>query len=95
METSPHPFDHLEPSPLDEADTVLVPRVHVVRVAVKQAGGYAPVARKVGTSAGYLHDIAHGRRRGSEDVLTRLAEVVKVPLDELAAREPRGTQAVA
>ena len=89
MNSAPHPFDQLEPSAPDEADTVLVPRVHVVRLAIKQAGGYAAVARKARTSAGYLHDIAHGRRRGSEDVLSRLAAVVDVPLDELAARQLR------
>lgn len=60
---------------------------HRVLKALMEPRGYAPLARVVGTSPGYLHDIAHGRRNGSIHLLERLATELGVEVEDLVDRE--------
>lgn len=67
-------------------DTIIrcTPRSNVIRVLL-QSRGYAPTAREIGSSAGYLHDIAHGRKTNpSVEVLQSIADALGVHLDDIA-----------
>lgn len=63
------------------------PRHRVLRSLI-ESQGYAPLARKLGTSPGYLHDLAHGRRKGSIETLTRIAAELDLELEDVADVEP-------
>lgn len=84
----PHPFEQLDAA---HGTTMRRPRVRVVRLLILQAGGYSALAERMtasgpSTSAGYLHDLAHGRRDGSEAYLARLATVLGVSIDDITTR---------
>lgn len=64
-------------------DTTVRTRTRIVRTLI-ETRGYAPLARSIGTSPGYLHDIAHGRRNGSVDVLTKIADEFGIELEDIA-----------
>lgn len=64
-------------------DTTVRTRPRVIKALIAGNGGYAPLARRIGTSAGYLHDIAHGRRIGSVEILERLAGECGVELEDI------------
>lgn len=65
-------------------DTTVRTRPRLIKALIAGNGGYAPLARRIGTSAGYLHDIAHGRRTGSVELLERIAQECGVALDDIA-----------
>lgn len=73
-----------------DAVTRYRPRTSVLRALI-QSRGYAPLARQLGTSAGYLHDLAYGRRQGSRDTLEAIAAAFDLTLQDIAdpiTREP-------
>ena len=43
------------------------------------------LAEEIGSSPGYIHDIETGRRNPSDDVISRIAEALKVPLPAILA----------
>ena len=50
------------------------------------------LARLVGVSQPYIHDLEHGYRGGKEETLQKLAEVLRVPVDELFAPDDNPQQ---
>lgn len=44
------------------------------------------LARAVGTSPGYIHDIENGRRHGSEHILEAIADALDVELDVITIK---------
>lgn len=49
------------------------------------------LARQIGITAPFLSDIELGRRNPSEDVLTKIAEYFKLPIEELKRFDTRVT----
>lgn len=74
--------------------TTLRTRPRVLKALI-ETRGYAPLARQVGTSAGYLHDIAHGRRNGSPSILRALANELGVELEDISDATPETCEDVA
>jgi ribosome-binding protein aMBF1 (putative translation factor) len=74
-------------------EEVLVPQAYADRIAagenpifvVREWRGIKQreLANEIGIGQGYLSDIEHGRRRGTAEVLAKIARALAVPLDLL------------